>query len=309
MGRLFALRERLRSISLLGATAYMAQSLWFAFRPRVRVPPCPRGRGVALCLRFRNEARYLDEWLSYHQAAGVEHFFLYNNFSDDHYRSVLVPWIAAGTVTLIDWSKIPASPSAEEDCIRRAAGRFAWVGFIDADEFVVVRNGARLEPFLMLVDAFHPCVAVALHWYMYGSSGHRERPNAPVIEAYQRRSTTPNRHVKVFVRPEEVTACRNSHAFFYRRAAIAVNERGDRVYGSLRTPATAEAAWINHYYAKSAEDYLAKAAQRPTLDRVGIRYPTRRAQGLEGAMAKDNDVVDACALQYMESLRQTSTMS
>ena len=40
---------------------------------------------VAVCAIFKNEALYLREWLEFNHLVGIEHFFLYNNFSDDDY--------------------------------------------------------------------------------------------------------------------------------------------------------------------------------------------------------------------------------
>ena len=34
---------------------------------------------------------------------GIEHFYLYNNNSEDDYRTVLNPYIERGLVTLIEW--------------------------------------------------------------------------------------------------------------------------------------------------------------------------------------------------------------
>ena len=46
---------------------------------------------LAVVAIFKNEGRYLDEWLAYHLLAGVEHFYLYNNDSSDNYKEVLAP--------------------------------------------------------------------------------------------------------------------------------------------------------------------------------------------------------------------------
>lgn len=51
---------------------------------------------IALCLIFKNEAPFLKEWLDYHLTIGVDHFYLYNNNSDDNYLDVLNTYI--GTV-------------------------------------------------------------------------------------------------------------------------------------------------------------------------------------------------------------------
>ena len=38
---------------------------------------------VSICAIFKNEAKYLREWIEFHKIVGVEHFYLYNNFSTD----------------------------------------------------------------------------------------------------------------------------------------------------------------------------------------------------------------------------------
>ena len=58
---------------------------------------------LSLCLIFKNEAPFLKEWIDYHTIVGVDHFYLYNNNSDDNYKEVLEPYIRQGIVTLIEW--------------------------------------------------------------------------------------------------------------------------------------------------------------------------------------------------------------
>lgn len=301
MGLYFTIREKLRFNPAVNRALYFTQSLYRSHFGRL-VGHARRarhstnaGKGVAVCLRFRDEACYLAEWLEYYVAAGVEHFFLYNNFSEDNFRGVIQPWMDAGQITLIDWPRIPASPAAEEDCIRRALGRFAWVGFLDTDEFVVIRDGRSIAEFL---QPFHRFPGVSLNWRMFGSSGHHARPAAPVISAYVHRATAVNRHVKTFVQPGRAAQCRNSHSWFYYPLEAAVGENGKRIYGSLNMNPTAELAWINHYYCKSEEDYLEKAARRSTLDLVGISFPTRSPEKIASELVKNNEVFDSCAVDY-----------
>lgn len=301
MGLYFRVRERLRFSPAFNRAVYLSQSLvrsnFGRLIPDVRRARRgeARGRGVAACLRFRDEARYLAEWLEYHNAAGIDHFYLYDNFSADNYRSVIQPWLDKGQVTLVEWPRTPASPAAEEDCIRRALGRFAWVFFLDADEFIVIRNGRSIEEFL---ESFAGAPGVGLHWRMFGSSMHRTRPVDPVILAYQHRAPQPNRHIKTVLRPERAAQCRNPHSWFYYPIGRAVSELGKPLYGSIDMQPTADQAWINHYYCKSEEDYLEKAARRGTQDVVGIRFPTRRAEKVTEEMVRNNEVPDTSAVDY-----------
>lgn len=301
MGLYFRIRETVRLNRHVSALIYGTQSLWFSHVGRLRKQVLAQRRrasdanGVAMCLRFRDEAPYLKDWLEYYYAAGVEHCFLYNNFSQDNYEEVLKPYRTSGRVTLIDWPYTPASPAAEEDCILRTLGRYKWVGFIDADEFVVIRDNVGIDVFLSAYES-HP--AVALHWRVFGSNGHKTRPSGSVFAEYIRRDEEPDFHVKCFVRPECVAQNRNSHSWYFFGMRSAVTELGRKVTGSISVPATAELAWINHYYCKSEQDYLEKSARKSTLDRVGILFPSHQVGKLQETMRKSNDVVDECALRY-----------
>lgn len=301
MNLYFEIREKIRFNPGVNRALYTLQNLYCSFAGRLvgdvrRAKKSPsNAKGVALCLRFREEARYLAEWLEYYQAAGVEHFFLYNNFSSDDFLSAIQPWLVAGAITLVDWPRIPASPAAEEDCIRRALGRFAWVGFLDADEFVVIRGGRSIPEFLA---TFERAPGVGLHWRFYGSSGHIARPALPVIAAYQHRAKDVNRHIKTFVRPDRVAQCRNSHAWFYSPIATAVGEHGNSIYGSFASRPSADLAWINHYYCKSEQDYREKMIRVSTQDKVGIRFPSRRPEKLANDMGKNNEELDTSATEY-----------
>ncbi len=295
--RFYRLREAVRLSPSVAAGLYMSGNIKAAFNGRLVRLPVPgeqKPKGVAIALRFRNEAIYLDEWVRYHRAAGADHLFLYNNFSEDDYADVLKEHIEAGYVTLIDWPFKPASPGADEDCIKRTIGRYEWVGFIDADEFVVIKDGSSIAEYL---QAFPKAPAVGLHWYYFGSNGHKARPSAWVIDSYTRRELTPNRHVKCFVRPECVSQYRNSHNWFYRNGRLAVNENGKSIFGTISKP-TAQTAWINHYYVKSLEDYMAKSKQKSTLDAFGMVYNSRTDEKRDEAMQKDNIVEDLSAANY-----------
>jgi hypothetical protein len=298
----FRAREIIRVSPLAGSAIYLAQSIRYSnrgeFRSRVieTAGNAGFGKGIALCCRIRDEARYLNELIDYHLAAGVDHFFFYEKLSQDHYREVLAPWVSRGVATLFDnWQHVPVSPSAEEDCILRCIGRFEWIGFIDADEFVVVKDGRAIGEFLAEYTGYP---AVAFHWYVDGSNGHKTRPDGPVIAEYTRRERNPNRHVKCFVRPELVARYRNPHSWYYQGMRCAVNENRESVRGSFASPPTAVLAWINHYHHKSDQDYFEKAARKPIQDQVTMEFGNRSAQRHFDVEKNANEVVDLCAIEY-----------
>lgn len=295
-------REKIRFNPLVAKGLYLAQSLKHSnvgdFRAQVvkARKTSPPGNGVALCVRIRDEAPYLAEYVEYYLAAGVSQIFFYEKLSQDRFREALTPFIHQGVVTLLaDWPHIPISPAAEQDAVLRSIGRFEWVGMIDADEFVVIHDGRAIGEFL---SGYKQYPAVALHWRGYGSSGHKTKPAGPVIVEYTQREPHANRHVKCFVQPHQVAAYRNCHSWYYLGMRCAVNELRQGVFGSISQPPTDRYAWINHFHHKSDEEYFAKANRKSVSDRVGMKFYNRSQTRHEAIEKKANEIFDDSSLRY-----------
>ncbi len=302
----FKCREAIRRNVYVARTLYFGQSLLHSnfntLQHYLEAIEKKRGgapEGVALFCRICNEAGFLEEWIEYYLAAGVRHFFLYESFSTDHYEEVLQPYIDRGLITLLkDWPYIPVSPAAEHDCVLRAAGRFEWVGFLDSDEFVVIKDNRSLPEFLA---DYRQYPGVCLHWVMFGSNGHKKRPAGWVIYSYTRRDAKVNLHVKPFLQPTRVARCRNPHSWYFRGMQFAVNENFVKVSGSLSIPPSAEKAWVNHYHHKSEEDYFAKMRRKTLADRVGMTFSHRTAERRAKGEESWNAVADDSSIQYYEA--------
>ena len=104
-----------------------------------------------MCGRMLDAAsptRCMRDWVEWHRVLGVEHFFIYDNNSDDDsafYRA-LKPYVSRGIVTLIDYpvslgGSDPGGGPTQGFQIRHAQLAFMrrtqWLGFFDADEFVM----------------------------------------------------------------------------------------------------------------------------------------------------------------------------
>ncbi len=83
---------------------------------------------------------FLREWIEFHILVGVEHFYLYNNFSEDNYLEVLQPYIESGIVTLTDWPIESGQLSAYLDCFKRHKNHTVWKAYINPDEFICLRK-------------------------------------------------------------------------------------------------------------------------------------------------------------------------
>ena len=138
---------------------------------------------LAVCAIFKDEARYLQEWLTFHHGVGVDHFYLYNNNSTDASFEVLRPWQDRGLVTLTDWPEEGGQVTAYNHCIRKVRRKTRWLALIDIDEFLF---SPRTRDLREALQPYAGLPAVFVYWILFGSGGHQIRPAGSVLEAYTR---------------------------------------------------------------------------------------------------------------------------
>jgi len=137
---------------------------------------------LSICAIFKNEASFLREWLEYHLIVGVEHFYLYNNFSDDSYKEILQPYIDKGIVDLIEWPVMYGQLPSYYDFWEKYRNETKWVMFIDLDEFMCPVYETDLKKWLRKFDMYP---SIRVYWKMFGTSGKIEHdPDTLTIEQY-----------------------------------------------------------------------------------------------------------------------------
>lgn len=133
---------------------------------------------IALTAIFQDEAPYIKEWIEYYKLLGVEHFYLYNNLSDDNYLEVLSPYISNGEVELIEWNypskKIsdwdPIQIAAYADAVNRSKDIVKWLVVVDMDEFIVPIKADTLNKFLRPFETNKNIGGVCIQWVLFGTS-------------------------------------------------------------------------------------------------------------------------------------------
>lgn len=124
---------------------------------------------VSICAIFKDEANYLKEWIEFHRLVGIEHFYLYNNFSSDNYLDILSPYIENGLVTLTEWPVPQGQMKAYKDCLEKYRTESLWIGMIDLDEFVVPISCESVYSFLQQYD--HKYGSILIYWKNFGTGG------------------------------------------------------------------------------------------------------------------------------------------
>ena len=95
---------------------------------------------LAVLAILKDEGHYLKEWLDYHLAAGVDHFYLYDNESSDNQAEVAKPYVEAG---LVDYFPTPGKVmqyAVYNDAVKKFKFFCRYMAFIDGDEFIYPRN-------------------------------------------------------------------------------------------------------------------------------------------------------------------------
>lgn len=219
---------------------------------------------------FKNEAPYLKEWIEFNHLVGVEHFYLYNNNSEDDYKSVLSEYIESGLVTLIDWPHNQAQMRCYKDCIKHFKEETKWLGFIDIDEFIVPKKDNDIYTFLKPFEK--KCGAVKIYWKMFGTSGLMDRDlNGLVTEAFTVAWPKHYEVGKCFYNTAldfDYETNRNDglhHLFWanYKGKNIPpVNEFNKVCIGNVNKVTSDDfPIQINHYFTKSYKEYAMKRAK------------------------------------------------
>lgn len=137
---------------------------------------------LSLCLIFKNEALFLKEWLDYHLTIGIDHFYLYNNNSDDNFREVLKKYIEDGTVTLIEWPEQNSQFKCYKHCYETYRNESNWISFLDADEFICPKYQTNINDWLKDFDKYP---AINIQFLMFGTNGQLKHDySRNVIEQY-----------------------------------------------------------------------------------------------------------------------------
>ncbi len=257
---------------------------------------------LSVCAIYRDEADYLAEWVEFHRLVGVERFFLYNNFSQDHHREVLAPYVEEGIVTVRDWPVLDGrlgQMPAYNDCLRWHRYDSRWIAVIDLDEFLFCPSGESLPA--VLAD-YEQWPGVAVRWAMFGSSGHKTKPSGLVIENYQRMIDDEGGvNVKSVVDPTRVITFHSSHHCQYPYLS-AVDENHFPVLGP-RAPSDSSARLrVNHYHWKSEAEYVVKCARKRAVGRP-LEVPTEEHFAWLRA-AEEAGQSDDAILSHVPALKQ-----
>jgi len=279
-------------------------------------PPRPQeGRhGIAIAVCVKDEARYIEEWVRFHRAVGIRHFYIYDNGSTDETLAILRDLLDADMLTIIPWAgrmkdvatgtTLNGQVIVFAHAILNFGGAYRWMAFIDVDEFLLPKEGRTVEQALEAVGGFPN---VSLPWHMFATSGHETPPGGPLVLNYTMRGADPMtdkedvRNFKCIVDPCEVTEV-SVHQFQTREFGdLTANDTGKRFTRRARkSPAFYSNRFLqlNHYYTKSREELMAKLARGWTYDTSPTKYRDKVLSIVKSI--EENEVEDREMIDFVE---------
>lgn len=213
---------------------------------------------------FRDEARFLKEWIEFHKLVGVQHFYMYNNLSQDHYLEVLNPYIQSGEVELFQWPYDHGDQwqwngiqcAAYDHLIARVRDEVKWLAIIDADEMIVPIEHGNILDFLRDFEEYS---GVGINWQQHGTSHVWHIPdNCLMIEKllWKGRFDIPDHYVvKSIIQPKKVICTANPHFFVYSEG-FQVNADKIPFDGCTTEYIAIDQICINHYWSRDIDHFL-----------------------------------------------------
>ena len=228
-----------------------------------------KSKDVAMCAIVRCENKYLPEWVAYHLSLGVKKIYIYDNSrdGDEQPYKVLNDYTKTDAVEIIDFRNqggdINVQDKAYNDCYTRHSMDYAWIGFLDIDEFVTAKRKSRnvLPTLLGKMNAD----VVVLSWRVMTDSGLVHYEPKLVRERFTKpfkgnRYEDGKEFVKSFVRGGlfGLLFQNHPHCPAYPDSLKIVNIKGEPVQKHPTTKPVYEVAWVDHYMTKTAEEFVEK---------------------------------------------------
>ena len=248
---------------------------------------------LSVYCRFRDEAKWLPEWLEYHLLIGVEHFYLIDHLSVDNPESILQPYIERGLVTLARWEKELPKPDHSRGFIamghkalEMARGQTKWLAVIDTDEFIVVPGSKSLTD---LLKGYERHGGVAMNWQMFGTSEVEQLGSTDLLlEQLTHRGSRDfldNKHIKVIVQPEFVKSLEIHNAQYTSFRYRTVNTNSQPVSGPFNLPILTDKIRLHHYFLRDRHFMRTVKAKR----RQKFGHDPNYLQNCEIAFNKEKD--------------------
>ena len=249
--------------------------------PFPRLPPADDDEYIAICLGVRNPDPDIAEWFThYYHHHGIRRFYVIDDGSEPPLTEREGLYDIPSSAITFDY--IPRSTRPKdiqeymfmERCTKPNRGKHIWMGYLDADEYIEMREPENRRPKTLLEwlkawETYPHIGAVAAQWLTHNSNGLEKRPKTSCRKAFTRcivnDESGDNKHVKMFAKLDLVDEIKSVHHIGTGNGTRQVGEHGDDTVAT-RIPITHDFWAIHHYGIKSKEQFDEKHSRNAALD-------------------------------------------
>lgn len=223
---------------------------------------------LSACCIFKDELKYLKEWIEYHLIIGVDHFYMISNDDNPNQaKQILKPYIDKGVVDFLHRSGGPFITFQTDiylEIIPLSRNKTRWLAFLDMDEFLLPVECSTAPDVLKDYESF---AGVAINWACFGSAG---LISAPLLQTESFIMRLPNHHdenriYKSIINPNHVIGVNGPHRFIFEQPYFPVDEYKNPVieheWINTNNPFFGEKLRINHYRIRSRSEFDEKLAR------------------------------------------------
>eukprot|EP01082_Thalassiosira_pseudonana_P003319 g3426.t1.1.5e174189 g3426 g3426.t1 contig12:2045619-2048359(-) len=243
---------------------------------------------AAICLIVSNEEMYLDEWMDYHLGLGFSHIYIYDNTDSSDLGH---GWLERrprldNKVTVTSYKGQNKQGSSYQHCAQNyLINRHRWVGFFDADEYLVLKKHSNVVSFLL---EYCTRGAISLSWQLHSWNDRLQYSPDPVTKRFQGMHGI-DQHVKTISSVDAInlTATHHPHYAFLKEGYTQLDTNGNEIsprWQNLRFPS--DVGVFFHHHCKSWKEYVAKRMRgRATMS--GNALEASRKELVQKAKNKD----------------------
>lgn len=216
-------------------------------------------RFVILFTNARDEPN-IAEWIAHHLLLGFDKIIIFDHMSIEPIESKLKTNFNNKIQVIRKMGVGNIKEKFGKEAIQIAKEfKASWMLYLDADEFLLINKYSNVKE---LLAQFKFADALAINWLAFGSSNHKRQPKGLLTENFVMSDKLLNKHVKTFVRPQNVVNQIYLNPHFYKIAnpnryfAATGNKMVPGPFNNVRRLFTQTVAYIAHYYVQSEEEYV-----------------------------------------------------
>ena len=140
---------------------------------------------------MKNEEHVIVEWITHHKNHGIDHFYIFDDSSDDKSVDLLKPYIESGIVTFFT-DKVNYYLGRQRDIYNTYflpivnKRETKWLIMLDLDEFLWSPKDVNLKN---IFSQFNNLAQIQFEVFLFGSNGHIKQPES-IVKGFTKRNST-----------------------------------------------------------------------------------------------------------------------